>query len=408
MQPRAVKKLPHYTRFVICVCLFSVITFANIYWLQPLLPVLRQDFQISSLAANFAMSAPLLGMGLGLVIFASWSDAVGRCPILLGGTAIGVFVSILLPMVDSYPIFLTLRFLQGMFLAVCPALAVPLLGEELRKSWLAAAVGFYIACNTLGGLCSRLLGGVSAEYFGGWQHGGFVLAGLSVVLFAVVYYLLPRQRHFKPVPLRLGRSVKAFGHHLKNPRLLLMYILICLAFGTFVNLSNYLMLVLGDAPYNLPSGLRSLMFLTMLGGTTSSSLAGKFAKKHSQLSGIAFGIGIMLAANFLMSWANIYTMVLGMVMVAFGFFFCHANANTLIGRKVTENKGSAQALYSLFYYAGASLGVFFLEPFYEALGWQGILNGTRIALGLCIVCVVIYQWRGAMSRFQTHSSSHPY
>ncbi|MFM2479802.1 MFS transporter [Celerinatantimonas sp. YJH-8] len=397
------KTLPHYTRFVICVCLFSVITFANIYWLQPLLPVLQQDFQISSLAANFAMSAPLLGMGLGLVIFASWSDAIGRCPILLGGTAVGVFVSALLPLVDSYSVFLTLRFFQGMFLSVCPALAVPLLGDELRKSWLAGAVGLYIASNTLGGLCSRLLGGISAEYFGGWANGGLILAGISLILFGIVYYLLPQQRHFKPVPLRLDRSFKAFGEHLKRPQLLLIYILICLAFGTFVNLSNYLMLVLGDAPYHLPSDLRSLMFLTMLGGTTSSSLAGKFARKHSQISGIVLGIGIMLGANLFMCWSNIYSLVIGMVLVAFGFFFCHANANTLIGRTVTGNKGSAQALYSLFYYSGASLGVFFLEPFYQEFGWQGILDGTRIALGLCLVCVVIYCWLATLNHDHSHA-----
>lgn len=396
------KNIPHYSRFVICVCLFSVITFANIYWLQPLLPVLQQDFNITSLAANFAMSAPLLGMGLGLVIFASWSDAVGRCKIMLAGSAIGVFISLILPLVDNYSVFISLRFLQGMFLAVCPALAVPLLGEELRKSWLAGAVGFYIASNTLGGLCSRLLGGFSSEYLGGWQNGGLVIAGLTAVLLGFVYYLLPEQRHFKPKPLRIGRSIKAFGQHLKRPQLLLIYLLIGLAFGTFVNLSNYLMMVLSDYPYHLPSDIRSMMFLTMLGGTTSSTLAGKFAKKHSQIMGIAVGIGVMLLANFLMSWGSMFMMIIGMVLVAFGFFFCHANASTLVGRKAKENKGSAQALYSLFYYSGASIGVFFLEPFYQSMGWQGVLGATRMALALCIVCVLLYQWVGAHSKGHSH------
>lgn len=396
------KNIPHYSRFVICVCLFSVITFANIYWLQPLLPVLQHDFNITSLAANFAMSAPLLGMGLGLVIFASWSDAVGRCKILLAGSAIGVAISLALPLVDNYSVFLSLRFFQGMFLAVCPALAVPLLGEELRKSWLAGAVGFYIASNTLGGLCSRLLGGFSAEYFGGWQNGGLVIAGLTALLFAVVYYLLPEQRHFKPKPLKIGGSIKAFGQHLKRPQLLIIYVLIGLAFGTFVNLSNYLMMVLSDYPYNLPSDIRSMMFLTMLGGTTSSTFAGKFAKKHSQIAGIVVGICVMLLANFLMSWNSMFMMIIGMVLVAFGFFFCHANASTLVGRKAKENKGSAQALYSLFYYSGASIGVFFLEPFYQSMGWQGVLGATRMALAICIICVLLYQWFGAHSKSHSH------
>jgi len=400
-----VKKSAHYSRFVLCVCLLSIVTFANIYWLQPLLPVLQKEFHVSSLAANLAMSAPLFGMGLGLLIFASWSDAVGRCKILLGGTGIGLLVSFALPLVENYQLFLSLRFLQGMFLSVCPALAVPLLGEELRKSWLAGAVGFYVASNTLGGICSRLLGGMSAEHLGSWAYAGYVIAGISSVLYAIIYYLLPEQRHFKPAPLKVSKCLKAYGYHLKNPKLILLYLLIGLAFGTFVNLSNYLMMVLSDYPYNLPSDIRSLMFLTLLGGTTSSSLAGKFAKKHNQITGIIFGVSIMLAANFLMSWANIYTMVIGMVMVSVGFFFCHAQASTLIGRQVTRSKGSAQALYSLFYYSGASLGVFYLEPFYQKWGWLGILGATRIALALCIFFAIVYQWVNSHHRARSHAMS---
>jgi len=351
------------------------------------------------------MSAPLLGMGLGLLIFASWSDAVGRCKILLAGTAIGLIVSLVLPLVHQYPLFLALRFLQGMFLSVCPALAVPLLGEELRKSWLPGAVGYYVASNTVGGLSSRLLGGVSSEYLGGWANAGFVIAGISLILFVIIYFLLPQQKHFKAQPLKIRLCFKAYGQHLRKPQLVLLYLLICLAFGTFVNISNYLMIVLSHAPYNLPSDIRSLMFLTLLGGTTSSLMAGKFAKKHSQISGIVVGICIMLVANFLMSWSNWYTMVIGMIMVSIGFFFCHAQASTLISRSVTKSKGSAQALYSLFYYSGASLGVFYLEPFYQHWGWQGILGATKIALSVCILLAALYQWVGSYSRHHSHALS---
>ncbi|MEX3070565.1 MFS transporter [Vibrio alginolyticus] len=386
------KKLAHYNRVVICVCLFSIVTFSNIYWLQPLLPVLQEAFHVSSLEANLAMSAPLFGMGLGLLFFASLSDAIGRCKVMLGGTAFGLLVSLVLPLAENYHVFLSLRFLQGVFLAVCPALAVPLMSEELRKNWFASAVGLYVASNTIGGICSRLMGGLSAELLGNWAYAGYMIAGISVVLYGIIYYLLPAQRHFKPAPLKVGKCLKAYVYHFKNPQLVVLYLFIGVAFGTFVNLTNYMMMVLSDYPYHLPSDIRSLMFLTLLGGTTSSSLAGQFAKKYSPIAGVAFGAIIMLLANVLMSWSNISTLVVGMVMVSVGFFFCHAQASTLVGRKATKSKGSAQALYSLFYYSGASVGVFFLEPFYQAWGWQGILIATRIALAMCILLVIIYQW----------------
>ncbi|MDF2153828.1 MFS transporter [Vibrio sp. CAU 1672] len=383
--------MTHYSRLTLTVCLCSIVTFSNIYWLQPLLPLLQQSFGVSSMSANLAMSAPLFGMGLGLLVYASWSDAVGRCTILIVGTAVGLCISFVLPLVEDYSLFLALRFVQGSFLATCPAVAIPLLGDELRKSWLPAAVGFYIASNTIGGISCRLLGGISSEYLGGWQAAGHVIAAISAVLFLVVYLILPQQRRFKPTRFALMPSLQAFASHLKRPQLVVIYLIIGLAFGCFVNLSNYLMIVLEQAPYALPSDVRSLLFLTLLGGTTSSSLAGKFSKKYSQATGVAIGIGVMLFASFVLGNGHLAMLVVGMVLMAVGFFFCHAQASALVGRSVNKAKGSAQALYSLFYYTGASVGVFFFEPPFQQWGWQGVLLSSRIALAICLVLVLVYQ-----------------
>lgn len=389
------KKLTHYNRLVLSVCLCSIVTFSNIYWLQPLIPTLQKEFDVSTLAANLAMSAPLLGMGLGLLIFASISDSIGRRPILIKGMIAGLCVSLILPMVENYTVFLSLRFVQGALLSVCPAVAIPLLGEELRKSWLPAAVGFYIASNTIGGISSRLVGGTSVDLLGSWQATGYVISSVTAVLFIGVYFIIPKQRHFAPQPFKLKPSLNTFANHLQRPQLLLIYAVIGLAFGCFVNLFSYLMTVLEGAPYELPSALRSLIFITFLGGTTSASLAGKFSKNHGQLAGIATGIFIMLGANFLLGNQHLSIMVIGMIMMAFGFFFCHAQASTLVSRTVKKGKGSAQALYSLFYYSGASLGVFFIAPFYERWGWQGVLGSTSFALVICLALLAVYQMKYA-------------
>jgi YNFM family putative membrane transporter len=398
------KKLTHYNRLVLSVCLCSVVTFSNIYWLQPLLPTIQHEFNVSLLAANLTMSAPLLGMGLGLLIFASLSDSIGRRPILLKGMIAGLCISLLLPIVENYSLFLSLRFIQGALLSVCPAVAIPLLGEELRKSWLPAAVGFYIASNTIGGISSRLIGGASVDLLGSWQATGYAIAAFTAILFIAVYFIIPKQRHFVPQKFRLKPSLNMFAKHLQRLELLLLYIVIGLAFGCFVNLFSYLMSVLEEAPYQLPSALRSLVFITFLGGTMSASLAGKFSKKHGQLAGVATGVCIMLAANFLLSHHNLSIMIIGMIMTAFGFFFCHAQASTLVSRTAKKGKGSAQALYSLFYYTGASLGVFFIAPFYERWGWQGVLASTSIALIICLALIALYQYKYTVQQKQISSS----
>ncbi|WP_132700195.1 MFS transporter [Reinekea marinisedimentorum] len=383
------KKLHHCQRLTLSVCLCSVVTFFNIYWLQPLLPLLQQHFAVSSLGANLSMSASMLGMGLGLLVFATWSDAIGRNKILIGGTASGMLITLLLPFIENYTLFIALRFVQGALLSACPAVAVPLLGDELRKSWLAGAVGFYVASNSIGGVSSRLIGGLCATLGNSWQAAGIVIGVISLIMFAVVYKILPAQRRFTPVPFSLKVSLKSYARHLRRPRLVLMYVIIGLVFGCFVNQFSYLMMVLGDAPYSLPSGVRALMFITFFGGTISASMAGKFAKKHGQLAGVAMGVSIMLAANLFLWEGHLSMMVIGMIATAVGFFFTHAQASTLVGRSCKKHKGSAQALYSLFYYTGASVGAFFLEPFYQSWGWAGVVTGTSIAMTTCLLLVAI-------------------
>jgi YNFM family putative membrane transporter len=327
------------------------------------------------------------------VIIACWSDAIGRTSLLIKAMITGLCISLILPTVENYSLFLILRFFQGACLAACPALAVPLLGEELRKSWLPAAVGFYIASNTIGGISSRLISGIGGEYLESWRMAGFIIAVISSLLFCIVFVLLPKQRHFIKREFKIKESVRAFTKHLSCPELLIIYIISGLAFGCFMNQFSYLMTVLEGAPYSLPSSVRSLMFLTFLGGTFSASFAGKFSKKHGQIAGVTTGVFIMLGANVMLSNHQLPFMMMGMVMMAAGFFFCHAQASTLVSRNVKKGKGSAMALYSLFYYSGGSLGVFYIDPFFQSWGWQGVLGATSIALMLCLLLISIYQIR---------------
>jgi YNFM family putative membrane transporter len=390
---KTMKKISHYNRLIISVCLCSIATFSNIYWLQAVLPKLQESFGINLLATNLAMSSSWFGMGIGLVIIACWSDAKGRVPLLIKAMITGLCISLILPTVENYSLFLVLRFFQGACLAACPALAIPLLGEELRKSWLPAAVGFYIASNTIGGISSRLISGIGGDYLESWRVAGFIIAIISSLLFCVVFILLPKQRHFIKREFKIKESVKVFSTHLLSPELLIIYLISGLVFGCFMNQFSYLMTVLKGAPYYLPSSLRSIMFITFLGGTFSSSFAGKFSKKHGQIAGITSGVFIMLAANIMLSNQYLPLMMLGMIMMAAGFFFCHAQASTLVSRTVKKDKGSAMALYSLFYYSGGSLGVFYIDPFFQNWGWQGVLGATSMALMLCLGLITIYQIR---------------
>ncbi|MEW8429006.1 MAG: MFS transporter, partial [Candidatus Thiodiazotropha sp.] len=67
----------------LALCIGSVMVFSNLYITQPLLPVLREAFEIDSLEATLSLSVATLSLGICLLFFGPLSDAIGRRVVIL-------------------------------------------------------------------------------------------------------------------------------------------------------------------------------------------------------------------------------------------------------------------------------------------------------------------------------------
>lgn len=84
--------------------------------------------------------------------------------------------------------------------------------------------------------------------------------------------------------------------------------------------------------------------------------------------------------------------IVGLTINAFGFFLAHSLASSWVGRYAQGARGSASALYLVFYYLGASIGGFWLEPFWRWAQWQGVAVGSWLLL--CVTLIIsIGLWR---------------
>src|SRR5208283_3964368 len=73
--------------FLLC----ALIVLLDGYDLQAMglaVPTLARDWHLANPAFTYALSASLLGLGLGSAFIAPWGDRLGRRPLLLGGLAI--------------------------------------------------------------------------------------------------------------------------------------------------------------------------------------------------------------------------------------------------------------------------------------------------------------------------------
>ncbi|MDR5859337.1 MFS transporter [Halomonas eurihalina] len=368
-------------RATLALCLGSLLVFLNLYVPQPLLPLMREAYGISTLAASLTMSVSTLALAAALLVFGPLSDAVGRAGIMRLTLMLAGLLSIVLAFAPSFETLLILRAVQGFVLGGLPAVAIAWMGDEFDRPALLSAVGLYIGANTLGGIGGRVIGGSMAE-IGGVSASFLAVGALTLVGGAVFWRLLPPARRFEPRRFRLREARAGLAGHLRNPVLLGAYLLGGLNFLIFINQYSYITFRLAAPPFELGEQWLGLLFLTYLSGTLGSTLSGRLSRAIPQPTCMAFGILLLMAGTALTLSDHLFLILAGLTVNAFGFFLAHSMASSWVGRHAQHDRGSASALYLVFYYTGASLGGFWLEPFWLMGNWLGVVFASWLILAI--------------------------
>ena len=143
-------------------------TFAMFYGPQPLLPLFGTEFDLSAAQASGVLSATAGAMALGLIPAGFLAQRYGPKPVMLSAIVLGALCSLLCAVAPNYPSLIALRALLGVCLAGLPAVASAWLAEEMDAKALGQAVGLIIAGNAAGGMSSRLVCGLLADWVG-WR-----------------------------------------------------------------------------------------------------------------------------------------------------------------------------------------------------------------------------------------------
>ncbi|GHE20052.1 MFS transporter [Halomonas urumqiensis] len=378
-------------RATLALCLGSFLVFINLYAPQPLLPALREAYGVSTLVAGLVMSVSTLALAVSLLVFGPLSDAIGRGAIMRITLLVAGLLSLAISMAPNFETLLVLRTLQGFMLGGLPAVAIAWMGDEFDRPALLTAVGLYIGGNTLGGIGGRVIGGAVAEISS--ASASFLVVGLmTLVGVAVFWRLLPRAQAFTPRPFELRGALGDLLAHLRNPMLLAAYLLGGLNFLIFINQYSYLTFRLAEAPFGLGSRFLGLIFVTYLGGTLGSMLSGRLARFLPQPLCMMIGVMILMGGTLVTLAGSLGWIITGLTINAFGFFLAHSMASSWVSRHAHMARGSASALYLVFYYCGASLGGLWLEPFWHLAGWPGVTIGSWLVL-IVTLGIAAWLWR---------------
>ncbi len=375
-----------YYRVLFSLALASFVVFANLYIPQPLLPLIAKEFGVSAQQSGYSLGAATFGLAIGLLLFSNLSDRLGRTLLLKLSLIYAVLLSLVIGFFDpSWSQLLLLRLVQGILLAGVPAMAVAYMAEELSKSGFSHAVGVYICANSLGGIAGRLLSSWITELTDNWAYAFLYIGGASLIAAIIFMAALPKQRGFSKAPTQSPLS--ALKLHLGNNKLWPVFIMAGLNFAVMVNQFSYMGFRLSQAPYILPASLLGLLFLSYLAGSVSSAYSGKLSRWLNFPQQMMLGTLLMLPGLLLTLLAPLSLIILGLLITSAGFFLAHAAGSAWVSQQASTAKAGASAVYLVFYYAGASLGGFYLGPFWQLFHWPGVVISSVVLIGLSYLLV---------------------
>jgi YNFM family putative membrane transporter len=385
-QSRSIEKgTPLFMRTVLALFAGGFATFALLYCVQPMMPILSQEFSINAAQSSLILSIATGTLAIGLLITGPISDAIGRKPVMvfaLFSAALCTLASALMPTWDG---ILLMRALTGLSLSGLAAVAMTYLSEEIHPQHIGLAMGLYIAGNAIGGMSGRLIAGVLVDYVS-WHTAMLIVGGLALVAASVFVRILPPSRNFRPRRMNPRGLVEGFTMHFRDAGLPWLFLEAFLLMGGFVTLFNYIGYRLLDAPYHMSQALVGLLSVVYLSGIYSSAKVGALADRHGRRKVFWMTIVLMAAGLVLTLLSPLPVILLGMVMFTFGFFGAHSVASSWIGRRATKAKGQASSLYLFSYYAGSSVAGTLGGVAWHYAGWNGIgaFIGVLLALALLV------------------------
>ena len=376
--------------------LAGLVGFGLLYVAQPVLPDIALTFGRTPSLASLAVSAATAALAVAVLPVAALARRWGRVRTMEIGMTGAVLLTGVMAVAPTFSVLVAGRFAAGLALAAVVAVAMGHVGVEMHPSGLAAAMGLYVAGNTLGGVGGRLVTALVSG-LAGWRWGVGAVAVLAALLTVAFVRLVPDSVSPPSAAARTHRRRL-------RPAALVLALVPFTLMGGFVAVYNYLGFRLTAPPFSLSVATAGLAFLAYLAGTATSAIAGRSGARFGPLPVIVVSVLVLLTGLALTSAGSLAVVVVGLVVFTGGFFGAHATASGWMPMVARPAGPRGSALYVGAYYAGSSVFGLLVGQAWSTWGWPGV-TASVAALALAGLLAAIVT--GRLSRRRVGSPGSP-
>jgi MFS transporter, YNFM family, putative membrane transport protein len=363
--------------------------FVNLYSPQALLPELSHEFGVGPGDISALMTATTAAIALTAPFTGALADVLGRKRMIAVASFAIVIPTLMMTLATTVPQLVILRFIQGLLLPPIFTVAVGYVGDEWPPGEVARIAGLFVSGSSVGGFCGRFVTGAVADLFG-WRSSFAVVALITLAGAMVVTFALPQERRFT----RSGgfaEAVKQMIAHLRNPRLLAIFVVGFGVLFNFVAAFTYVGFHLAAAPYYFTPTMLGALFATYLAGSFTVPWVGRAIALFGRRRLVLGIIAIWIVGALLLLAPPVPAIIVGLTLCATCGMVCQAISTGYVMTTAKEGRSSAAGLYASSFYIGGSAGAFLIGFVWQAAGWTGCVVAI-VAVQAIIAVIVATAW----------------
>jgi predicted MFS family arabinose efflux permease len=368
--------------------LFSVacgLAVANVYYAQPLLDTLADEFGITHAAVGLVITVTQIGYGLGLLFVVPLGDLLDRRRLIVGQSLLSALALLVIAFAPTGAVLLAGMGAAGL-LAVVTQVLVAYAAILAHPTERGRIVGVVTSGIIIGILLARTVSGTLSDIFG-WRSVYILSAAATLVVTTLLFKTLPRQAvpsaHI-PYPRLIGSVFTLF---VEEPVLRIRATIALLIFFAVTMLWTPMVLPLSAPPFSLSHTEVGLFGLAGTMGAVGAARAGRLADRgYAQRT---TGISLMI---MLVSWLpisllshSLWGLVVGVVAIDFGLQSVHVANQNLIYRVRPEAQSRLTAGYMVCYSIGSASGSIVSTLIYAQTGWNGVCLGGGAISAIALV-----------------------
>lgn len=353
---------------------------ANIYYAQPLLPVVADALRVSEGSAGLLVTASQVGYAAALALLVPLGDVLERRRLvtaLLGVSAVLLLGASAAPSLGVLLAAIAVVAVTSAVAQIVVPMAASLAGDEERGS----VIGTVMSGLLVGILTARTVAGFVAE-LGGWRLVFVVAAVIMLVLAVAVRLALPVVPPTDATPYpRLLRSVLTLvrSDQLVRRRMVLGGV----GFGCFTILWTAVSFLLAAPPYGYGSATIGLFGLAGLAGALAAIAAGRFADRGHGRRVVTIGLGLLLA-----SWALLATgssslvgLIAGIVVLDLAQQLLQISHQSALYHRVPQARSRVTSAFLVSAFIGGAIASALTSLLYASVGWIGVcVLGAAVSL----------------------------